>query len=230
MRFGFLVYLVTLPLAVACGGQSEEGEGSGRGGASGQGGADPSGGDAGTAPGKGGAGSAGGGTAGVGGGCCLLAPVCAPEEIQIAGPGACPEGATCHAVTACCSTIWCASIGQCDAFPVCDPGDQVIEGDCPPDGSCYTRTLCGTTINCRDVECDPDTEYNRQYVAMDPGTCALIDYSCPEYTTHFANDCGCGCEQDASCPRYFNCQPGPDPQPECSEERIARCPFSPIAI
>jgi hypothetical protein len=129
-------------------------------------------------------------------------------------------------------------------------------GDCPPDGFCYTRTLCGSAIRCHDIKCDPATEYNREYWSAEcsPGAGANLLVCLPQ-TTFFSNACGCGCEQDPSCPSHLGCivlqteeaRPGtggaqgsgaaPWPGgtggtspgaelPVCAPEDLARCPFS----
>jgi hypothetical protein len=72
-------------------------------------------------------------------------------------------------------------------------------------------------------DCAPATEHNRHYVADSPETCAVIKYTCPAGTWHFASDCGCGCEQDPSCPEVLNCKPPID----CSD-LIEQCPLSVI--
>lgn len=184
----------------------------------------------GTAGSKGGtAGDAG--TAGVGGGCCLAYPACPPGSSEVPLDEPCPVGSSCEDVSICCSTIRCASgMAQCNAFPACDKGDtQLTDGKCPRALGCYTRTLCGNTIHCADDACDPETEYNYHYVAMGDA-CGLIDYTCPAETEYFGNPCGCGCKQDASCPPAIDCQPGPDPNPSCSDEILAKCPYSPRAL
>jgi hypothetical protein len=62
-----------------------------------------------------------------------------------------------------------------------------------------------------------------------PDTCPVIKYTCPEGTSHFSNACGCGCEQSADCPEWFNCMPGPD-APPCDTDAIkTKCPYSGIA-
>ena len=139
----------------------------------------------------------------------------------------CPPATTCESITLCCTTIQCSTpIAQCNAFPTCDPNDtQVDGGECPQDVGCYTRSLCGSTILCIDDGCDPDSEYNRKYIAMGP-ECGLIDYTCTAPTEPFGNECGCGCEQDADCPQTVDCSPGPEPRPECSDELLARCPYT----
>jgi hypothetical protein len=195
-------------------------------------------------------GSAGTGASGGSGGsmiCCTAEPVCGLNEQQISGPAACPPGAMCHAVSACCSTIWCATeVSQCDAYPTCDEGDTTLDGPCPPNVACYTRSLCGSTVSCIDA-CDPQTEYNRNYVSEDPQCREQVGLICPIGLAHFENDCGCGCEQDATCPEVFHCQttatdtagaapgetpPGaaaPIPLP-CDPAELMRCPLSEIVL
>jgi hypothetical protein len=73
--------------------------------------------------------------------------------------------------------------------------------------------------------CLPEgAEPNRNYVARSPETCAVIRFYCPEGSWYFASECGCGCEQDQSCPHPIDCKPPTD----CSE-LIERCPLSTIA-
>jgi hypothetical protein len=178
--------------------------------------------------------------------CCTAAPTCGVNEQEISGPAACPPGAMCHAVSVCCSTIWCATeVGQCDAYPTCDEGDTTLEGPCPPDTSCYTRSLCGSTVWCID-ECNPETEYNRNYTSEAPEQCrGQVGALCPTGLAYFENDCGCGCEQDATCPEAFYCQPtatdtadaAPGELPPgaaapipvaCDPAELMRCPLSEI--
>ncbi|MGC4087148.1 MAG: hypothetical protein QM756_04440 [Polyangiaceae bacterium] len=165
------------------------------------------------------------GSGGATGGCCLAAPICDQGDTQVSQ---CPANSTCYERSICCSTILCArQTAQCDGIPDCDPGDKQITGECPPSLGCYTRTLCGTTINCIDSACDPDTEYNRHYVARSRESCALIDFACSAETSYFGNDCGCGCEQDPSCPQTVNCQPrsdGVELSPLCADK--LSCPFT----
>jgi hypothetical protein len=180
--------------------------------------------------------------------CCTAAPTCGANEQEISGPAACPPGAMCHAVSVCCSTIWCASeVSQCDAVPSCDEGDTTLEGPCPPDVACYSRSLCGSTVWCID-ECNPETEFNRSYIGADPRECLLLDFACGGGTSHFQNECGCGCEQDASCPETFYCEPpamdtaeaapgqtppgaAPPPLPQrCDPAALMRCPLTEIVV
>jgi hypothetical protein len=77
------------------------------------------------------------------------------------------------------------------------------------------------------MPCNPELEHHRNYIG-DLETCARADFSCKEPTTGFSNACGCGCEQDASCPPAFDCGPNARPAPglECTPENLARCPLS----
>lgn len=175
--------------------------------------------------------------------CCTAAPTCGPNEYEIRDPSACPPGSMCHAVSVCCSTIWCATrVDQCDAIPTCDVGDTTLDGPCPPDVACYSRTLCDSTVWCID-RCNPETEHHRSYVGKNPEQCQVIDFSCGGATSHFQNECGCGCEQDADCPDVFFCQPpaqdtrglpaGAAPAPPflpCDPAELERCPLTEVSI
>jgi hypothetical protein len=124
-------------------------------------------------------------------------------------------------------------------------------GPCPPDRPCYSRTICDTTLYCLD-NCNPDTEYNREYLFA---SCTTIDWDCATpNTTMFMNECGCGCEQDPTCPEIFYCtrppmaapeaeapeaEPRPGtggsgsgatPPPYCDPAELERCPFTPTAF
>jgi len=93
---------------------------------------------------------------------------------------------------------------------------------------CNTCSCTEDGIACTDqaCTCDPDDEWYRNYVSVDPAECALIDYVCAENTTAFTNECGCGCEQSYECPQWFNCMP----PAECDPQQIAEdCPYSDIA-
>ncbi len=101
-----------------------------------------------------------------------------------------------------------------DTFPAIDGCNTCA---CAADGSVgCTKRACA---------CDPSKEWYRHYVGSSPEQCAVIDFACPANTTGFANDCGCGCEQAATCPQWFDCMP---PKP-CDEASIkAACPYSGI--
>lgn len=189
---------------------------------------------------------AGGATGGTGGGTCLAFPSCPEGRVAVTSPEQCVPAGPCEPVSLCGATIWCTSPALCDAIPFCDPGDTQLSGPCPSDVSCYTRSLCGTTIWCLDA-CNPDDEPNREYLLTE---CAPGDvWSCAPPTTSFVGECGCGCEQDSSCPAIFSCRrrPGveeaaraPDlpspggaggaaPPPYCDDAELARCPYSEVA-
>lgn len=227
-------------------GSGGEGGGSAGSGTAGGGGGTAVGGSTGTGGGMGGGtagGGMGGGSAGGTTACCLAMAVCNPGDRQIEGPGDCPAGAECYSNSICCSTVWCAAgIATCDAFPACDPGDREFAGSCPPAYSCYQRSVCGSTITCLEQledggpapiavdaggSCDPAAQPDRHYVADSPEKCAVIDYLCPATTRYFHDACGCGCEQDPSCPDWVDCMPGPGvPDPACTDGDQNPCPYS----
>ena len=91
--------------------------------------------------------------------------------------------------------------------------------------TCYEGGAVGcTTMAC--AACDPGVEWYREYVATSASQSALIDYVCPENTTYFGNDCGCGCQQDRSCPEWFDCMDGSSCDPVAIKQK---CPYSGIA-
>lgn len=121
-----------------------------------------------------------------------------------------------------CTLAYCA--GTCTYA-----GKEYKEGETFPalDGcnkcTCVSGSASCTEINC---PCDPAKEWYRDYVGKSPKECAVISYSCPDNTTAFNNACGCGCEQDPSCPEWFDCMP---PSP-CDVNQIKKqCPYSGIA-
>ena len=95
---------------------------------------------------------------------------------------------------------------------------------------CNTCTCSDTgDVGCTKIACacDPKAEWYRDYVSTDPAQCQVIDFACPPNTTGFENSCGCGCQQDLSCPEFFNCQPPAG----CDVQQImATCPYSGIAF
>ncbi len=93
---------------------------------------------------------------------------------------------------------------------------------------CNTCTCTSVGVSCTEkaCPCDPKAEWWRGYVALDPNTCAVIDFGCPDNTVGFENACGCGCEQNSSCPETFDCMP----PSSCDEEELRqKCPYSGIA-
>ncbi|AGP35915.1 hypothetical protein BE04_14910 [Sorangium cellulosum] len=103
------------------------------------------------------------------------------------------------------------------------PGDSFSSLD-----DCNTCTCArGGGVSCteRYCGCDPSREWWRQYVSTSPEECAAIDFACTGSLTYVSNECGCGCEQDPSCPPSFDCK-----APEaCDLDEIQqRCPYSTI--
>lgn len=128
-------------------------------------------------------------------------------------------------------------IGGCYAMQAgagCDYNGKTyaVGATYPASDGCNTCT-CGdsgatgcTTMAC---VCDPATEWNKNYVGS-PSNCPVIDFVCPDNTTMFANECGCGCQQDPSCPEWFDCMPSPGTPPCDTQALQARCPYSGFAF
>jgi hypothetical protein len=134
-----------------------------------------------------------------------------------------------------CNTCSCQADGsivctELDCGSVCSyAGKSYQPGESFPalDG-CNTCTCASDgSIGCTKIACacDPTAEWWRDYVGTSPQQCATILYACPEHTTPFSNSCGCGCEQDASCPQWFDCKP---PAP-CDPDLLEKCPYSGVA-
>ena len=135
-----------------------------------------------------------------------------------------------------CNTCVCAPDGtvsctEADCAKICTYGGKEYgPGEDFPalDGCNKCECLGDGSVSCTEINCpcDPAKEWWRDYVAEDPQTCAVIDYACPENTVAFSNACGCGCEQDASCPQYFDCMPPAG----CNVPDLKKkCPYSGIA-
>jgi hypothetical protein len=184
--------------------------GSGKGGAGGSSGSVMTGGSGGTAGGASG-GKAGTGGSGMGGTavCCNAIPTCGIGEREVPSTQDCGLVPMCHEVSLCCTTIYCQ---------VLTPGSGGSSGAA---GTAGTGGGAGA--------CNPEAEPDRDYVGS-PAGCMVIRFECPDNTVNFTNDCGCGCEQDESCPDFVDCMPGGDPNPGCSEEERARCPYTEIAL
>lgn len=125
-------------------------------------------------------------------------------------------------LTVACTMVACAACTY--------EGEKYQTGESFPsiDG-CNTCTCEAGGVSCTEIACpcNPAEEWWRDYVSTDPEQCKLIDYICPPNTNGFTNTCGCGCEQDPSCPEYFDCMP-PNP---CDFEQIEEmCPYSGIAL
>lgn len=95
---------------------------------------------------------------------------------------------------------------------------------------CNTCQCAGDgSVGCSKMACacDPAKEWYRKYLGHSPKECAVIDFQCPPNTVGFENDCGCGCEQNAKCPEYFDCMPPAPCDPKKLQEE---CPYSGIAL
>lgn len=146
------------------------------------------------------AGGAGGETV-----CCELAAACGENERTVPSMDDCPVGSTCREVTACCSTVVCATVEDCD--PANEPyreyvSDSVeecatVDIECA-DSATFFSNACG--CGCETLEiCSAVAEPGREYVVESPDTCALIDFGCPTGTVYFSDECGCGCETSQIC-------------------------------
>lgn len=136
-----------------------------------------------------------------------------------------------------CNTCFCGENGMVGCTKMkclpktCDyNGKTYNAGDTFASIDDCNQCSCGTDGNVACTEkaciCNPDKEWNREYVSKDAEQCKLIKFFCPENTTYFGNACGCGCEQSASCPEWFNCMP----PAACDVDKIkAECPYSGIA-
>jgi hypothetical protein len=86
-------------------------------------------------------------------------------------------------------------------------------------------------LSCTDnaCGCNRSSETFRNYVATDAMKCQVLDFMCPENTTTFVNDCGCGCEQSTDCPNVFDCTPDAmTMKSTCDTALEARCPYSQV--
>ncbi len=118
------------------------------------------------------------------------------------------------------------------ACPICvyegaehQPGESF-----PSIDGCNTCTCMDDgTVSCTEIACpcDPPNEWWREYASLDAQECLLLDFACPANTLRFDNACGCGCEQDASCPQFFDCMP----PAQCDVQALMeQCPYSEIAF
>ncbi|MEZ4223001.1 MAG: hypothetical protein R3B13_18805 [Polyangiaceae bacterium] len=132
-----------------------------------------------------------------------------------------------------CNTCSCSPSGAIECTQLACPtgcsyggADYPLGASFPALDGCNKCTCEATGVSCTELSCpcDPKQEWWRSYVATDPKTCADIDYACESNTTPFENQCGCGCEQDPSCPPTINCMPPAD----CSA-LVAKCPYSSVA-
>ncbi len=91
--------------------------------------------------------------------------------------------------------------------------------------TCSTSSGRETVVSCTEIACGCDAadEPYRNYAANSPEACTLIFFGCPNNTTGFANDCGCGCEQSYECPETIDCTGA---TMTCNEPLAARCPYT----
>ena len=159
---------------------------------------------------------------------CAPPPMCSVGCTAVCGCCACGEGTT-QGDLICTGGCWrplegCNWLGH--TYP---PGATFNAGDgC---NTCGCDLVAGISCTKKACVCDPAAEvHRRQYVTTEPGKCAAIDFVCTNPTTTFSNMCGCGCEQDPTCPEFFDCQPSPD-APPCDTAAIKmKCPYSGIAF
>lgn len=107
-------------------------------------------------------------------------------------------------------SVACGEVTNC--VPTCIyGGDTHTAGETFParDGCNECTCLKDGSVSCTELacQCSPANESWRSYLPADPEECTLIDYGCPENTVAFSNACGCGCEQDPSCPLMHSCYP-----------------------
>lgn len=219
------ILLAIAGCAGACGGtyvpgDDDDGSGGADDGGSATGGVSASGGT----PGAGGNPSSGGSGGGGSGECCLAEFHCDPGDAEIDIDNGCPVGAECYAQVVCCTVGYCMKEqALCDGIPVCEADESEVSA-CPDGWSCTPRARCGSVITCvKDDICDPLVRPFRDYIGSSPDECQGIDYSCPEHTTSFEDECGCGCEQPTSCPKVLDCAPGGVLDPLCSS---LECPYT----
>jgi hypothetical protein len=164
---------------------------------------------------------------------CAAPPFCSTGCTNPCGCCPCTEGETMNKYL-CVGGCWSESL-DAGAPTFCRYNGQIYSvGDkyAAIDG-CNTCTCVQSGVSeCTEMACacDPANEtHRRNYVGTSPASCAAMDFVCTGNTTYFFNQCGCGCEQDPSCPEWFDCMPGPNTTP-CNESDIhARCPYSGIA-
>jgi hypothetical protein len=83
-----------------------------------------------------------------------------------------------------------------------------------------------TTLGCM---CNPSNETNyREYVGMSAAECMAMDLvECPDHTSYFGNECGCGCQQSDECPASYHC--GRNETMTCADLEV-RCPYTELTV
>jgi hypothetical protein len=125
------------------------------------------------------------------------------------------------------TTVW--SMGGACSPPSCAAGYLKANTNVcvlTTNDACYSMTDCGYTTVCSKpaFTCDRAAQYNRKYQHADTSICHATSLTCTQNTARFDEVCGCGCEQDAGCPKYVDCMPGSSLDPLCSDS--TRCPFT----
>ncbi len=129
--------------------------------------------------------------------CQEIGSGCDGYDVPISGPEACPQGYTCAEFSSCEGPFWCVLVPECE-------GDE-----------CAVREACNR-----------DEDHNLRYAHRLVALCEGLTLECPENTSQFLNECGCGCQQDESCPAFVNCSPSAegDRDPMCDDRSI--CPLT----
>ena len=85
----------------------------------------------------------------------------------------------------------------CQAFPACDPGDQLALGTCPTDADCYEVSACGYTAMCAHYSTLDGGAHCEAYPACRPGDTEIFDGSCTGENCYELTVCGytITCEQ-----------------------------------
>lgn len=121
-----------------------------------------------------------------------------------------------------CTLIACAAV--CDhngrqlvAGQVIGAGDGCGKCECEADAT----VDCAWPVTCT---CEPVDGGGLDYIGASVDICAVIDFACPAGTTHFQNECGCGCEQSPACPDEVDCA---TETAQCSDPSFAAgCPYT----
>lgn len=159
---------------------------------------------------------------------CDAYPSCPEGTVEV---DECPQDVSCSTQSICGTTIQCTQSENppsCGGGPTCPEGTREVSG-CPSSGDCEIVSACSTTIYCLKEAsggaCDPE-DPNREYISKGVNSCVGIDFGCDAGLVLFNDECGCGCQQEATCPAYLNCMPGDEflGDPGCSDSGY--CPLS----
>jgi len=142
--------------------------------------------------------------------------VCKRDADQRLAPGeACPVNRECYADKWCGQSVQCVKYiedGTCTEKPTCDPEQMTLTSlpACLPGGICEMRSACGKRIMCETfkpgIRCQPGVDKNYVYAAF-AEDCPTFSIYCPQGSSPFTDECGCGCAQPEDCPDGVNCMP-----------------------